>query len=193
MFTRNWTDPYCLDTEKMPTNDAQREQLTMDIIEKYRHYRNPYSHWTRESSSFKNCIRIGDYREAIARVNDGVDDDQTVYQDQTLKCPSVLIAKKFYYMRDNKSIGRSDFSGNDLLYMYKKLKEKGLNKPVIEAYAKKQRWDVRAVFAEMDRLLEIPEEERFKSKNLEIPKVIRQRKSLYKDLITVIQKGKMRG
>ncbi|MGN1091702.1 MAG: hypothetical protein ACI4RJ_04360 [Alphaproteobacteria bacterium] len=189
MFTRNWTDPYCLDIEKTPTNDAQRAQLTMDIIEKYRHYKNPCSRWTKEDSTFKLCMKTGDYREAIARVNDGVDDDQTVYQDQTLKCPSVLVARNFYYLSD-KDISSK---GNDILYLYRKLKEKGLNKPVIEAYAKKQRWDVRAVFKEMDRLLKIPEEERFKSKNPEIPKVIRQRKSLYKDLIAVIQKAKMRG
>ena len=101
--------------------------------------------------------------------------------DDVTMCPSAMIAYHFYHnaLHDPKAKKEdlyrpSSFQHfvnktNDLLYMYKKLRdEKGISEKAVEAVQKKidenpkeEHFQIKDVFKQMDDLLKIPENERF--------------------------------
>lgn len=100
------------------------------------------------------------FHACIAYVNVGVNDFNAASKE---KCPSLFIGKAFdqYYkmLLDPPSLNSTKFfmcRANDLLYIYRKLKVRGLNTKVLANYPETQE-----IFKTMDKILAQPEQERF--------------------------------
>ncbi len=107
-------------------------------------------------------LRRGVCAAAIGYVNCGANDYNNAEEKHGL-CPSIMIAMRF----DGKDVRDEEKPYlNDLLYVYRKLKEdsRGLNHEMIAAYEKKHPGrKITERLAEMDALLALPERERFAS------------------------------
>jgi len=107
-------------------------------------------------------LRRGSYEAAICYVNSGANDFNNAEENHGL-CPSIIIASRIH----DKNVREEDMPHlNDLLYIYRKLKEdsRGLNHEMIAAYEKKHpESKITERLAKMDALLAVPEAERFTS------------------------------
>ncbi len=135
-------------------------------------------------SIFLYDLRRGLRNYAIGFVNAGADDFNSAANDL---CPSIMVSRQFQMALEGKKelelrfskalAGKTtpasrEYAGyvaslNDLLYIFKKLKEgKGLNQKVIDAYPDKV--EIQKTMEKMNKYLLMPEEKRWIAEEMKV-------------------------